>query len=73
MNTLLEIPLRDASPATIQDLQAKYPDAMLRIEVENKLHSGGMESVRKSVAHLNFIIDNQLFIKGVPHLIEHSR
>ena len=30
------------------------------------------ESVRKSVAHLNFIIDNQLFIKGVPHLIEHS-
>ena len=31
-----------------------------------------LESVRKSVAHLNFIIDNQLFIKGVPHLIEHS-
>ncbi len=43
MNTLLEIPLRDASPATIQDLQAKYPDATLRIEAENKIHSGGMD------------------------------
>jgi len=43
MNTLLEIPLREASVATIQDLQAKYPDATLRIEAENSLHSGGMD------------------------------
>ena len=31
------------------------------------------ESVQKSVAHLDSTIDNQLFIKGVPHLTEHSR
>ena len=30
------------------------------------------ESVQKSVAHLDSTIDNQLFIKGVPHLTEHS-
>ena len=33
----------------------------------------GQESVQKSVAHLDSTIDNQLFIKGVPHLTEHSR
>jgi len=30
------------------------------------------ERVQKSVAHLNPSIDAQLFIKGVPHLTEHS-
>jgi len=30
------------------------------------------ERVQKSVAHLNLIMEDQLFIKGVPHLTEHS-
>jgi len=32
MTTILEIPLRNISSAAIEDLQAKYPDATLRIE-----------------------------------------
>lgn len=43
MTTLLEIPLRDAAPSVMQDLLAKYPQAMLRIEAENGLHSGAMD------------------------------
>lgn len=43
MTILLEIPLRDAAPSVLRDLQAKYPGAMLRIEAENALHSGGMD------------------------------
>lgn len=43
MTKLLEIPLRDASPSAIQDLQSKYPDATLRIDADNGLHSGGMD------------------------------
>gem|GEM_PF-7095462 len=31
-----------------------------------------MESVQKSVAHLNLIMKDQLLIKGVPHLNEHA-
>ena len=31
-----------------------------------------MERVQKSVAHLNLIMEDQLFIKGVPHLTEHA-
>jgi len=31
-----------------------------------------MERVQKSVAHLNLIMEDQLFIKGVPHLNEHA-
>lgn len=46
MNTILEIPLRDASPSQIQDLQSKYPGAILRIEAENKLHSGVMDEAQ---------------------------
>jgi len=46
MNTILEIPLKDASPSQIQDLQSKYPGAILRIEAENKLHSGGMDEAQ---------------------------
>jgi len=30
------------------------------------------EYVQKSVAHLNLIIEDQLFIQGVPHLTEHA-
>jgi hypothetical protein len=43
MSTILEIPLRDATPAKIQALQAKYPEAILRIEADNSLHSGTMD------------------------------
>lgn len=43
MTKLLEIPLRDVSPSDIRDLQSRYPAAMLRIEGENSLHSGGMD------------------------------
>ena len=34
MTTLFEIPLRDVSSTTINNLQSKYPSATLRIEVE---------------------------------------
>jgi hypothetical protein len=43
MYTILEIPLRDATPSGLQDLQSKYPGAILRIEADNSLHSGGMD------------------------------
>lgn len=43
MTTLLEIPLRDARPAVIESFQKKYPQAVLRIEADNSLHSGGMD------------------------------
>lgn len=36
MTTILEIPLRNISPETIEDLQARYPDATLRIEAEQE-------------------------------------
>ncbi|MEK7256208.1 MAG: DUF4240 domain-containing protein [Bacteroidota bacterium] len=43
MATLLEMPLKDAAPAVIQEFKAKYPGAVLRIEAENSLHAGGMD------------------------------
>jgi len=43
MTTLLEIPLRDAQPAVIEGFQKKYPQAVLRIEADNSLHTGGMD------------------------------
>ncbi len=46
MATLLEIPLRDANAADIMGLQSQYPDATLRIESENNLHSGGMDEAQ---------------------------
>lgn len=36
MTTILEIPLRNISPSAIEDLQAQYPNATLRIEAENE-------------------------------------
>jgi Protein of unknown function (DUF4240) len=43
MTVLLEMPLRDAHPSDIQQLQKKYPQAVLRIEAEDNLHAGGMD------------------------------
>lgn len=46
MATLLEIPLRNATSAAIMGLKSKYPDATLRIEAENWLHSGSMDEAQ---------------------------
>ncbi len=46
MMTLLEIPLKNAAPSVILEFLAKYPDARLRIEAENSLHSGGMDEAQ---------------------------
>lgn len=35
MTTVLEMPLRQFSPAKLQNLQAKYPKAVLRVEAES--------------------------------------
>jgi|GEM_PF-2020201 len=37
MTKLLEIPLRDVTPETIQALQHQYPDATVRIETAEKM------------------------------------
>ncbi len=46
MTTLLEIPLRDATPADLQNLQAKYPDATLRIETTTRLRTDNMDDAQ---------------------------
>ncbi|MFN0217062.1 MAG: DUF4240 domain-containing protein [Saprospiraceae bacterium] len=46
MTTLLEIPLREVSVSAIQALKSKYPEAMLRVEAENKIHSGSMDEAQ---------------------------
>jgi len=46
MTTLLEIPLRDATSADLQDLQAKYPDATLRIEADTRLRTNGIDEAQ---------------------------
>jgi hypothetical protein len=46
MTTLLEIPLREISAAALMDLQAKYPDATLRVEAENAVHKGPMDETQ---------------------------
>lgn len=46
MTTLLQLPIRNLSPAELQDLQTKYPDATLRVEAETGLHTGGMDEAQ---------------------------
>ncbi|MFN0037460.1 MAG: DUF4240 domain-containing protein [Saprospiraceae bacterium] len=46
MTTLLETPLREVSTSAIQALKLKYPEAMLRVEAEDWLHSGGMDEAQ---------------------------
>jgi len=46
MTTLLEIPLREVSTSDIQALKSKYPEAMLRVEAEDNLHSGNMDEAQ---------------------------
>ncbi|MFN0174644.1 MAG: DUF4240 domain-containing protein [Saprospiraceae bacterium] len=46
MTTLLEIPLREVSTSAIQALKSKYPEAMLRVEAEDRLHSGNMDEAQ---------------------------
>jgi hypothetical protein len=46
MTKILEIPLREATIAAIQDLQTKYPNATLHIDADNSLHSGGMDEAQ---------------------------
>lgn len=46
MTTLLEIPLREVSTSAILALKSKYPEAMLRVEAEDRLHSGSMDETQ---------------------------
>ncbi len=46
MTTVLELPLRDLSPAELRGLQAKYPDATLRVEAETALQEEGMDEAK---------------------------
>ena len=46
MTTILEMPLRDMSSASMEALQSKYPQATLRIEAENTLHNGGIDEAQ---------------------------
>lgn len=43
MMTVLKMPIRNLSPAELRDLQAKYPDATLRVEAETALRDEGMD------------------------------
>jgi hypothetical protein len=43
MATLLEVPLMGVLPETIHDYQVRYPNARLRIEAENAIHTGLMD------------------------------
>lgn len=46
MTTVLELPLRDLSPSELRDLQAKYPDATVRVEAETASRDEGMDEVQ---------------------------
>lgn len=46
MTTLLNVPLNTVTTSSFQDLQAKYPDARLRIEADNVLYNGPMDEAQ---------------------------
>ncbi len=46
MTTLLEVPLREVSTSALNALKSKYPEAMIRVEAEDRLHSGSMDETQ---------------------------
>ncbi len=56
MTNTLRYPLRNISPDTFLDLQEKYPDALVQIELSDKPASGGLseQGFWDLVAHLDW-------------------
>lgn len=46
MDTAIKIPLRSLSPGMVQDLQEKYPEAMVHVEFSNKAIREGLSEER---------------------------
>jgi hypothetical protein len=46
MSTAIEIPLRTLTPAVVRDLQDKYPEAVVRIEVEDAVSATEIDENR---------------------------
>jgi hypothetical protein len=43
MHTILEIPIQSLDIAALQAMQAKYPNAVVRVETAEELQSGQMD------------------------------